>query len=212
MENRNTLTSQTNTCTQEDYSLETVNIVTEMKSEPQKRTRSESSTPSISQSSKKQNMNDSDKFFQSYDLDSSLDFDTQWKLHPSAQSPSASVIIDKSFNNLVMEALDSEIIKHLIENLVEKKIDERLAHYEERICYLQGSVDTLISKVGYLEETNETLKSKISSLEANAEKQEQYSRRTSLRITNNWRETKDENTEQLILNLANESLNTLLVH
>ena len=80
----------------------------------------------------------------------------------------------------------------------------------KKISPLCKVVDSLICKVSSLEEDKKRLSDKVEELEAATERQEQYSRRTSLRITNNWPETRGENTENMILNMSNELLTTPL--
>ena len=75
---------------------------------------------------------------------------------------------------------------------------------------MQGCVDSFVTKVSFLEEKNENLMERVNFLETKVERQEQYSRRTSLRIVNNWPEQKGEDTEKMVLEMANGLLNTQL--
>ena len=65
---------------------------------------------------------------------------------------------------------------------------------------------SLIEKVEKSEEKIKQLKARIDELEWALDDQEQYSRRTCLRIKNDWVEQEDEDTDELLLHLFNEEL------
>ena len=125
-------------------------------------------------------------------------------------STSPSAVIDKEFSTLVMDALKGNQIQAYIKQLIYDEVKVVKSKYEKDLSFMQGCVDSLICKVSSLEEDKKRLSDKLEELEAATERQEQYSCRTSLRITNNWPETRGENTENMILNMSNELLNTPL--
>ena len=172
-----------------------------------KRGRSLTSTPSEIQSAKKADMNNSEDLFnlsyQSNKLANGQNSD--WSL-----STSPSAVIDKKFSMLVMDALKGNQIQAYIKQLIYDEVKVVKSKYEKDLSFMQGCVDSLICKVSCLEEDKKRLSDKVEELEAATERQEQYSCRTSLRITNNWPEARGENTENMILNMSNELLNTPL--
>ena len=77
-------------------------------------------------------------------------------------------------------------------SMVTKIVKEKTDKYETQISYLQGVVDSLVLKIHDLEYHQDNL--------------EQYSRRDSLRIVNNWPEIRGENTDNHVVKLVNEQL------
>ena len=123
-------------------------------------------------------------------------------------------LIDRNFNGVVMECLQSENIKsfltqmfsEIIETRMNVIIQEKMRDYQDRISFLQGCVDTLTISVHELETSLDERDQKIRMLERAADHQEQYSRRHSLRISNPWPEQRDENTDQMVVNMAKDLL------
>ena len=104
-------------------------------------------------------------------------------------SPSASDVIDTSFQQLIINAIATDsLVQGLLTNMIENAVKERTQEQENKICYLQGMVDSLTVKVNKLEEEAEAQHHLTDHLE-------QYSRRHSLRIVNEWPEEKNEDTD-----------------
>ena len=92
------------------------------------------------------------------------------------------------------------MVHDLITHIVESTVKQRTLEQEEQICYLQGMVDSLTSKVHQLEE-------KIEKQQVVSDHLEQYSRRHSVRIVNNWPEEPDEDTDMKVVGMVNDCLN-----
>ena len=103
-----------------------------------------------------------------------------------------------------------ETFQGYIQNFVDKRVHEKMSRYVETLSFLQGIVDSLVSKILVLEEENENLKVRLQNHEIQIDKQEQYSRRTSVRIVNKWPEKQDENTDRMVMEMASMVLNTEL--
>ena len=71
-------------------------------------------------------------------------------------SPSASDVIDTSFQQLIINAIATDsLVQGLLTNMIENAVKERTQEQENRICYLQGMVDSLTVKVNKLEQEAE---------------------------------------------------------
>ena len=75
--------------------------------------------------------------------------------------------------------------------------------YEERICFLQGILDSHIKSIHKIEDQIEDL----TMMEYKLDHLEQYSRRNSVRITP---EKKDENTDEIVIGIAQNELGITL--
>ena len=127
------------------------------------------------------------------------EFDLQSPSDPF--SPSACEVIDSNFQELIRNVLTTDSMVHdLITHIVESTVKQRTLEQEEQICYLQGMVDSLTSKVHQLEE-------KIEKQQVVSDHLEQYSRRHSVRIVNNWPEEPDEDTDMKVVGMVNDCLN-----
>ena len=109
-------------------------------------------------------------------------------------SSSTSEIYDSNFKDFVIEALQSPQIRAIIDAEVKRRVDEKVSDlmneikvlrsdYIEHLSFMQGCVDILTATV--------------QDLEKQVESQEQYSRRQSLRIQNNWPEQPGEDTDEM---------------
>lgn len=112
-------------------------------------------------------------------------------------------VYDRNFQDLVITALQSPQIRAVIDVVVERKVNEKIsemknefevfkANYEENLSFTQGCVDTLTDKVHVLEKELEC--------------QEQYCRRQSLRIRNDWPERPEEDTDEMVVRMAKDML------
>ena len=146
---------------------------------------------------------------------------------PEITSPSASEVIDTNFQQIIIDVLVSDCrVKLALENIVDnavtnavKKVSEK---YEERICYMQGMLDSLNNQVDTLKDEIINLNQRISKSEEKEDQQEQYLRRNSLRIINPWPEERLEDTDGMVVKMAKDFLNvdrnrtlighTVLVH
>ena len=110
--------------------------------------------------------------------------ESEFDLHSPSDpfSPSACEVIDSNFQELIRNVLTTDSMVHdLITHIVESTVKQRTSQQEEQICYLQGMVDSLTcsSKVHQLEE-------KIEKQQVLSDHLEQYSRRHSVQIVNNF--------------------------
>ena len=156
-----------------------------VKSSTGKRTRSMSSTSSsvISPEYKRPNIS-------STSFDEELD---EFENLLLCDNPSPKTYIDRNFDALVRETIMSEPITAYINAMIKTELKKQALQYEERISFLTGSVDSLTTMVAELR--NEL------------DKQQQYSRRASLRIVNDWREERGEDTDEKVVEMARTQLN-----
>ena len=116
-------------------------------------------------------------------------------------SPSASELIDSEFQELITSTITTDSLVHnVIARIVDNALKEKFKKQEEEISFLQGVVDSLISKVNKLEAEVERQNHTSDSLE-------QYSRRHSVRIINSWPEQPNEDTDLKVVEMARECLN-----
>ena len=118
-------------------------------------------------------------------------------------SPSPMSFIDQKYTDIIIESLKKEPVLHLLEGLVEQAVKKRTHTLESHVSYLMGCIDSLTVRVHELE--LEKLKEQTQ-IHDKLDEQEQYSRRTSLRVINNWKEDKSEDTDDKILDLVNNNL------
>ena len=159
-----------------------------------KRGHSETTTPSPSSKPpvKKPNIENFD--FDNSDIEGQIDF---------FESPSPMTLIDEKHSDLIIDSLTSEPVLHVLENFIEKAVLRRTQSLENQVSYLSGCVDSLIVRIKELEEERSE---DLLTINDKLDDQEQYSRRTSLRIVNNWPEDKNENTDDKVLDLVNNKL------
>lgn len=170
---------------------------------------STSSTGSVKQDQKRLNLNDSGAFqrlekefsfsppqsqtLPSYQIAQSQSLNEIFRdtlLSDEAQSMLNEMVLEKT--NCVLHDLIGNVINNIVEEKIAQKVQEISNAYEEKYCFLLGCVDSLKTM---LQEAN----NKIDHLE-------QYSRRHSVRITNNIPESRDEDTDALVVDIANEVL------
>ena len=98
-------------------------------------------------------------------------------------SPSASEVIDSKFQDIIVEVLSTDpMVKKVLEKMINNSLNQKIRQQQDQISFLQGMVDSLTLKVNQLEEESEYQRNTSDHLE-------QYSRRHSLRIINNWPES-----------------------
>ena len=109
------------------------------------------------------------------------------------ESPSPTAFIDRNYEKLIEDTILSERISSFIVSMIKSEVQKQTAHYEERISYLTGCVDSLSTMV--------------TELRNEIDCQQQYSRRTSLRIVNDWKEQRGEDTDDLVVDMIQNQLN-----
>ena len=120
--------------------------------------------------------------------------------------------INSDVNQKCINFLKSPFTMAMIGDMVKVAVTQQLETYEHDVSFLKGTVDSLTNMVHCLQDENEKLKSKIVNLETGNDRLEQYSRRQSLRIHNDWPENPEENTDGMVIQMAKEHLNIDLKH
>ena len=109
------------------------------------------------------------------------------------ESPSPKTYIDRNYTDLIKDTIMSEPVLSVIKTLINNEVTERTSKYVEQISFLSGCVDSLTTMV--------------TELRNEVDCQQQFSRRTSLRIVNDWKEERGEDTDQKVVDMAKKCLN-----
>jgi hypothetical protein len=100
----------------------------------------------------------------------------------------------------LIEAFKSDAVMSLITNIVEKAV----TGVETRLFALEEEVVSCNKKIADQAEIIAAQGEQIVALQGSVHFQEQYSRRNNLRVYNSWTEQKDENTDTLIISMAQD--------
>ena len=109
------------------------------------------------------------------------------------ESLSPRTFIDQNYQQLIKQTIMSESIERHINSLIKHEVSRLTVKYEEKISFLTGCVDSLTTMV--------------TDLRKEVDRQQQYSRRSSVRILNHWEERKGENTDDMVVEMAKKHLN-----
>ena len=109
------------------------------------------------------------------------------------ESLSPRTFIDQNYQQLIEQTIMSESIERHINSLIKHEVSRLTVEYEEKISFLTGCVDSLTTMV--------------IDLRKEVDRQQQYSRRSSVRILNDWEERKGENTDDMVVEMAKKHLN-----
>ena len=118
-------------------------------------------------------------------------------------SSSTSEIYDSNFKDFVIEALQSPQIRAIIDAEVKRRVDEKVSDLMNEIKVLRSDY---IENLSFMQGCVDTLTATVQDLEKQVESQEQYSRRQSLRIQNNWPEQPGEDTDEMVVRMARDLL------
>ena len=105
-----------------------------------------------------------------------------------------------SFAAALAAALQTEQVRVPLGNIIQDKLETLTDNYETRLRELE-------SKSLELELENKSLKTRLDTAESAIDELEQYGRRNALRVSNNWPEAAQEDTDTLIVQMARDHLN-----
>ena len=103
--------------------------------------------------------------------------------------------------------LNSSLVQNVIQTRISRAVSKELTAVQDEVSFLKGSIDSLINMVHVLQDENKQLKVDIGTLQKENDSLEQYSRRDSLRIHNDWPEYPREDTDAKVIEMTKTHMN-----